>query len=108
MLIRVPRDQRSFDSSPGLIAVFHALHRLLAPRHPPHALSSLAALIQSSVRPKTRAFASGSDLANDKMHPATVPPPWVVSGISNDPFLSQAHAENSTSDELVGLRLPTP
>src|SRR5476651_2471627 len=45
MLIRVPRDQRSFDSSPGIIAVFHALHRLLAPRHPPHALSSLAALI---------------------------------------------------------------
>ena len=46
--IRESRDQRSFDSSPGLIAVFHALHRLLAPRHPPHALSSLAALILSS------------------------------------------------------------
>src|SRR6266849_5949523 len=28
---------------PGLIAVFHALHRLPAPRHPPHALGSLAA-----------------------------------------------------------------
>ena len=47
-LIRESRDQRSFDSSAGLIAVFHALHRLLAPRHPPHALSSLAALIPSS------------------------------------------------------------
>ena len=34
-----------FDSYTGLIAVFHALHRLLAPRHPPQALSSLAALI---------------------------------------------------------------
>jgi hypothetical protein len=44
-LIRAPRDQCSFDSSPGLIAVFHALRRRLAPRHPPHALSSLAALI---------------------------------------------------------------
>src|SRR5713226_6745094 len=27
--------------SPGLIAACHVLHRLLAPRHPPHALSSL-------------------------------------------------------------------
>ena len=42
MLIRESRDQRSFDNSPGLIAVFHALHRLLTPRHPPCALSSLA------------------------------------------------------------------
>src|SRR5947209_15740171 len=45
MIIRESRDQLAFDQSPGLIAVFHALHRLLAPRHPPHALSSLAALI---------------------------------------------------------------
>jgi hypothetical protein len=29
------------DNSPRLIAVIHALHRLLTPRHPPHALSSL-------------------------------------------------------------------
>src|SRR5437879_5683460 len=48
MLIRESRDQHSFDNSPGLIAVFHALHRLLAPRHPPHALSSLTALILPS------------------------------------------------------------
>ena len=44
------RDQRSFDSSPGLFAVFHALHRLLVPRHPPHALTSLAALFAPSPR----------------------------------------------------------
>src|SRR5947209_16920899 len=43
-MIREFRDQRPFDGSPGLIAVFRALRRLLAPRHPPHALSSLAAL----------------------------------------------------------------
>src|ERR1700758_3697719 len=48
ILIRASRTQSSFDSSSGLIAVFHALHRLLAPRHPPHALSSLAALILPS------------------------------------------------------------
>jgi hypothetical protein len=49
-VIRVSRSQRSFDSSTGLIAVCHALLRLLAPRHPPRALSSLAALIPSSAR----------------------------------------------------------
>src|SRR5438045_2088095 len=43
-MIREFRDQRPFNGSPGLIAVFRALRRLLAPRHPPHALSSLAAL----------------------------------------------------------------
>ena len=48
MLVRESRDQRLFDNSPGLFAVFHALHRLLTPRHPPYALSSLATLIQRS------------------------------------------------------------
>ena len=47
-VIRGSRPQRPFDGSAGLIAVFHALPRLLAPRHPPHALSSLAALIPPS------------------------------------------------------------
>ena len=47
-MIRESRDQRPFDGSPELIAVFRALRRLLAPRHPPHALSSLAALILAS------------------------------------------------------------
>ena len=28
-------------NSPGLIAAYHVLHRLLVPRHPPYALSSL-------------------------------------------------------------------
>jgi hypothetical protein len=51
--VRASRDQCSFNSSPELIAVFHALLRLLAPRHPPHALSSLAALIPSSDRVAT-------------------------------------------------------
>src|SRR5438093_4108686 len=45
-LIQGSRDQCAFDHSPELIAVFHALHRLLAPRHPPHALGSLTASIR--------------------------------------------------------------
>jgi hypothetical protein len=49
--IREPRDQRSFVSSPGLIADFHALHRLLMPRHPPCALNSLTTNIHCSWTP---------------------------------------------------------
>ena len=39
--IRTSQDQRSFDSSSGLIAAYHVLHRLITPRHPPYTLSSL-------------------------------------------------------------------
>lgn len=48
MSVRESRDQYSFDSSPELFAVFHALQRLQMPRHPPCALSSLTTLIQPS------------------------------------------------------------
>ena len=39
--IRTSPDHGSFDSSPGLIAAYHVLHRLSTPRHPPCTLSSL-------------------------------------------------------------------
>jgi hypothetical protein len=39
--IRTSRGQRMVSSSPGLFAAAHVLHRLLAPRHPPCALSLL-------------------------------------------------------------------
>ena len=48
MPVRESRDQHSFDNSPELFAVFHALRSLLTPRHPPYALSSLATLIERS------------------------------------------------------------
>ncbi len=38
-------DQRSFDNSPRHFAAFHALHRLLTPRHPPYALTCLTTKI---------------------------------------------------------------
>src|SRR5262249_25150158 len=59
MVVRGSRDQLAFDQSPGLIAVFHALHRLLAPRHPPHALASLAACIPTLKRLGTSSFGLG-------------------------------------------------
>src|SRR5262247_3321511 len=37
-------------NSPELIAAYHALHRLLTPRHPPCALSSL---VKNCYRPET-------------------------------------------------------
>ena len=43
--IRRSRDQL-VCSSPWLIAAYHVLHRLLAPRHPPYTLSNLTALFQ--------------------------------------------------------------
>src|ERR1041385_4936902 len=39
--IRTSRDQRLVSTYSGLIAAAHVLHRLLAPRHPPCALSLL-------------------------------------------------------------------
>ena len=39
--IRKSTDQSSFTNSPWLIAGYNVLHRLLMPRHPPTALSSL-------------------------------------------------------------------
>ncbi len=50
--IRTSPAQRSVGNSPELFAATHVLHRLLAPRHPPHALSSLLTLI--SRRPASR------------------------------------------------------
>jgi hypothetical protein len=70
--IRTSPDQRSVDSSPELFAATHVLHRLLAPRHPPHALSSLLALISfipasrriietRKSRPRPLLFAAGPE-----------------------------------------------
>ncbi len=46
--IQVPRDHSLFVDSPKLFADFHALHRLLMPRHPPYALSNLTTEILNS------------------------------------------------------------
>src|SRR4051794_34832249 len=46
--IRTSPDQSSVDSSPGLFAASHVLHRLLVPRHPPCALTNLATKMLAS------------------------------------------------------------
>jgi hypothetical protein len=45
--IRRSTDQSLVSGSPWLFAATHVLHRLLKPRHPPHALSSLVTLDSS-------------------------------------------------------------
>src|SRR6516225_7108950 len=42
--IRESAGQWLFSASPRLIAAVHALHRLLVPRHPPHALNILTVI----------------------------------------------------------------
>ena len=44
--IRKSQDHSSFTNSPGLIAGYNVLHRLLVPRHSPYALSSLTFLLR--------------------------------------------------------------
>ncbi len=62
-------------SSPGLIAEYHVLHRLLLPRHPPNALLALD-LIQKKTGffRGRRSFCSSDD--TDQKH--TIPLPRLV------------------------------
>jgi hypothetical protein len=79
-LIQGPRPQRPVDGSAEIIAVFHALHRLLAPRHPPHALSSLAALAPPSNPSLARRA--------NKTRPAKTTPELASSRECNSPALN--------------------
>jgi hypothetical protein len=88
---RLPRDQLAFDQSPELIAVFHALLRLLAPRHPPHALSSLTALTRPSSHPSER---QGRGVGVCCYRPGVHPPE------SNDP-LAASQASCRVLSELL-------
>ncbi len=84
MPVRVSRDQNSFDNSPGLIAVFHALLRLLTPRHPPCALSSLTTSIHRSSpeRPLAKSHKHPTSFSKfcysqfGPSSPASAPTPW--------------------------------
>jgi hypothetical protein len=49
--IRRPRDLSLLGGSPEIIAAFHVLHRLLAPRHPPCTLGSWHSIFHLSAPP---------------------------------------------------------
>ncbi len=72
-LIRFPHSDiagsKDVCSSPTLIAAYHVLHRLLVPRHPPNALSSLIKIllelciaVECQPLPKTSGFESLSSV----------------------------------------------
>ena len=62
--IRTSTDRSLVGGSPWLIAATHVLRRLLEPRHPPHALSSLVTL--NSGLPSTNARAAPSSRSRSK------------------------------------------
>ena len=67
-IIQGPWDQCLFDNSPKLFAAYHALHRLLSPRHPPHALCNLTTMICGSLtRTQTLQLPDGHDQARPPM-----------------------------------------
>ena len=113
--IRRSTDQSSFTSSPWLIAGYNVLHRLLMPRHPPIALSSLlfhykdarvhCAVLKKRAGPvDAPASAGGSQLvrrrglpiATDPSGPNSVPSGFVRAG-------SWFHSPKGCTDELVDV-----
>ena len=59
-------DQSSLGNSPKLFAAFRVFHRLLVPRHPPYALSSLFSPINSPLGKIN--LLSESRIQNLKLH----------------------------------------
>ena len=47
--IQKSSDLSLFSGSPKLIAAYHVFRRLLTPRHPPYALSSLTKMLERSL-----------------------------------------------------------
>jgi hypothetical protein len=57
------------DGSPRLIAAFHALHRLLTPRHPPCALNSSAPRSRTTLSRQDRLTIHYSSLVKERSLP---------------------------------------
>src|SRR3989442_9706639 len=69
-------------SSPRLFAACHVLHRLLAPRHPPYALSSLTIKLTQHVVP-IRPFPRGCLLVLRKLAFPQIAPPAIPPARTN-------------------------
>ena len=72
--IRTSTDQSSFTNSPWLIAGYNVLHRLLMPRHPPIALSSLSPNQNNQQQKSTKMLASTIQFSNNKQTPTNTHP----------------------------------
>ena len=115
--IRRSPDRSSFTSSPGLIAGYNVLHRLLMPRHPPIALSSLlfhykdarvhCAVLKKRagpVQPPKQSATSSGPLQEGVLN-ATDPsgPNSVLSGITHKPRRSTPHKRGCTNRKICSL-----
>ena len=104
--IRTSPDQSLVDSSPGLFAASHVLHRLLVPRHPPCALTNLATkMLASTVQfsrcgrsrartrrlPHTTRRQSRSGSTRTRSIRAKTPPGQSRSGSSSPRSVSSTH-----------------
>ena len=87
--IRRSPDRSSFTSSPGLIAGYNVLHRLLVPRHPPIALSSLL-LLQRCSRPLCSSQRTTRHPPHDPAEPN--PPRKAAGGTRNRTALNREEA----------------
>ena len=83
--IRKSPDQRSFSSSPRLIAAIHVLHRLLVPRHPPCALVLLISPNSSKKTPLTAMQFSRYTRAPARRARVPVRPTASEGGAAGDP-----------------------
>ena len=88
--IRKSTDQSSFTSSPWLIAGYNVLHRLLMPRHPPTALSSLSPTKRSTK--STKMLASTIQFSNNNPINTTHHP------TQEQPIMRQANLETPHPD----------
>jgi hypothetical protein len=96
--IRKSPDRSSFTSSPGLIAGYNVLHRLLMPRHPPIALSSLLNTLQRCSRPLCSSQETGGPR----------PPPHMMRGTNTGPQKSLSPKATDPSGPNSVLKLPPP
>ncbi len=121
--IRTSPDHSSFTNSPGLIAGYNVLHRLLVPRHPPIALSSLShkPLTQNHIQrcshplcssqpphetPTTNTNASAA--AVFATHQDTTPAGVIPQNPNNVPPHHQPTRASSTDSQCSTPEHPTP
>ena len=71
--IRTSPDQSLFSNSPRLFAAYHVLHRLLTPRHPPVALSSLTITPERQNRMYLERYSVFKERTNRTPKPALEP-----------------------------------
>ncbi len=93
--IRESTGQRSFNTSPWLIAVVHALLRLLVPRHPPCALNILTVIRPDANAPSGDTRIDLASCAVFKVRREGAEPRWPSPSVQEAP--ARPVSQNSTA-----------